>query len=118
MAPGRLRPADQLLGTSVFAPAALPVPRAVATTLSGAWPFSTQLTSGVSMSNWSADGPPEQWSAPGTQRAKLVAFPLLAARSDSYQVVSLEKMGSLPVDHHLGATVAQLGQAAGAELAA
>ena len=48
---GRVRFAEQSAGTSAFTPPALPAPRAVATTESGAIPFSTQFTSGVSMSN-------------------------------------------------------------------
>ena len=39
--------------------------RAVAITRSGATPRSTQLTSGVSISNWSVAGPVWQWFIPG-----------------------------------------------------
>src|SRR4051794_19398994 len=96
---GRVRLGAQLAGTSAFTPPTLPAPRAAAITLSGAWPFSTQFTSGVSMSNWSVAGPPEQWFMPGTRnsRAKFAALPPLALLTESYQLVvsSLEKMGSL-----------------------
>src|SRR6478752_5532229 len=96
---GRVRLGAQLAGTSAFTPPALPTPRADAITLSGAWPFSTQFTSGVTMSNWSVAGPPEQWFMPGTRnrRAKFAALPPLAAATESYQLVvsSLEKIGSL-----------------------
>src|SRR3954465_6943257 len=96
---GRVRLGAQLAGTSAFTPAALPGPRAEAITLSGAWPFSTQFTSGVTMSNWSVAGPPEQWVMPGPRsgRAKFAALPPLAAATESYQLLvsSLEKIGSL-----------------------
>ncbi|ODV41861.1 hypothetical protein AWV79_32225 [Cupriavidus sp. UYMMa02A] len=91
-------PVFQAAGTSAFG-TALPAPRAVATTLSGALPCSTHATSGVIMSNWSAVGPPEQWFMPATgkNRAKLLASPPFAAARRSYQsVVSLdENIGSL-----------------------
>ena len=40
----------------------------VAMTESGAMPFSVQLTTALSMSNWSSAGPPPQWRIPGTRR--------------------------------------------------
>src|SRR6188474_1025205 len=82
---GRVRVADHVAGTSALTPAALPAPRALAVTLAGATPCSTQATSGVSMSNWSVLGPAEQCVMPGTRkkRAKLLASPPFAPRSDS-----------------------------------
>ena len=62
-------------------------------------PCSTHLTSGVSASNWSVAGPPEQWPMPGTRysRAKSSARPPLLRSMPRYQrsVSATEKIGSL-----------------------
>lgn len=71
---GRVRAGDHAAGASALTPPALPAPRALASGASGAWPFSTHLTSGVSRRPGGQHGVRPRDGSPARSRAPALHY--------------------------------------------